>query len=543
MKKRILLIALAIMMVATVFALPMARAEESAKLDPYTFSLYYSYDWWDINPWGEDATSKYWADKFSLSIEQSKPDADAAAKLNLMVSSDELPDVIQMDRGPDHMRLAQLGIFVDLAPLQARNPLFDQNILASTQDLLKIDGKLYSIPHWARKGPTGGNNVWMYEKRLYEQAGSPDLSTFEGLYAYAKKVKDTIPTNAEGLPVIPFASGNNNDAFDIITSAFYRSMGGPNKAVSYTARIDGKLQFVMRDPIFRKAVMETNKWYREGLISETQFSDTNEQMIEKFTTGRTALLYYDHSQDSINRFRKIMIENEPGNDYVRVIDPVYPPSAGVTKTYADEKGSIGWNVHGITRDAKEPQRIFDFLSYMLTKEGSIDMMYGPPGVLYDELDADGNPILRKPMSQLTAEENDKVGTWIWSFCNHSDNVDITKFAVNKMQPAEFQDWVEQTQSDFLTPIMFVTDEYANIALTIDKLSDLGIARTRCVEEYQAQMPKILMAKTAEEAEALYDALLKFFEDNGLADIEAAYDAKYQENVALQGFSSYADYGK
>jgi len=290
--------------------------------------------------------------------------------------------------------------------------------------------------------------------------------------------------------------------------------------------------------------MEANKWFREGLILETQFVDSTEMMVERFSSGRVALLYYDHSQDDYNRFRRILMDSEPGNDFVRILDPVYPPRAGVTRTYADEKGTMGWNVHGITRDARNPQRIYDFLTYMLTKEGSIDMMYGPPGVLYSEVDENGNPILFRAMSELTTDESNQVGTWLWSFCNHSDNVDETKFAVNKMQPEELQSWIETTQSDYLTPIMFVTDEYANLAPTIDRLSDLGILRTRMAQEvWMEQMPLIIMASTADEASALYDALFQTFLENGLEEIEAIYDVKYQENVALQGFSAYEGYGE
>ena len=537
--KRIIGLILAAMLAMSLASVPViAEAPE-----PFEFTLYFNYEWWGINPWGEDDISAYWKDKFGVTINFMKPDTSPEDQvLQMMILSDDLPDLILMDRGATNQELCRQGVFLDLQPLMDVNPTYANEIAESTRELLKIDGVLYAIPHWARKGPTGGNDMWMYNKNIWEAAGSPELKTFEDLYAYAVAVKEKVPENAAGLPVVAFASQNNNDAHDRITFAFYRSFGGPNRGHFYTIPYNGHMQSCLRDPVFKDAAMEANKWYREGLILESQFIDTNDQMIEKFSSGRVGLLYYDHSQDSMNRFRKIMMENEPGNDYLRVIDPVYPPREGVTKTYADEKPSIGWNVHGITRNAAEPQRIFDFLSYMLTKEGSIDMMYGPPGVLYDELDANGNPILKRAMSELTAEENDKVGTWRWSFCNHSDNVDETKFAVNKMQPPELQDWVEQTQSDILTPIMFVTDEFTNFAITIDQLSDLGISRTRSEDEFRAAMPKIIMAQTAEEASQLYDELLAFFEANGLAEIEAIYDAKYQENLALQGFSAYAEYG-
>ena len=515
--------------------------KDTAELEPYTFSLYYSYDWWDMKPWGEDEASKFFSEKFNVNIEMSKPDADADAKLNIMISANELPDVIQMDRGPNHRRMAELDLLVDLAPLQAVNSDYDDNILPATQEQLKINGVLYSIPHWARKGPTGGNDSWMYNARLYEEAGSPELKTFEDLYDYAKYIKDNIPETQEGLLTIPFATQNNNDAHDKVVFAFYRSMGGPNKTDLYTARIDGKIQSVFRDPTYRKAALEANRWFRDGLISETQFSDTNDQMLEKFTNARTGLLYYDFSQDSINRFRQITMETYPGDSYELLTDPVYPPADGVSKIYADNKETVGWNILSITKQAENPQRIFDLLSYMLTKEGSIIMMYGPQGEWWDEMDSEGNPILKTPESELSTAEKDRIGSWFWGFCSHSDNVDLTKFAVNAMSPKDKQDFTITAQADVFTPIMFVTDEYAGINTLLDPLSEIGINRKTIDDQIKAELPKIIMASSEEAANKLFDELLAFMEANGLEEIEAAYDARHQELVATQGFTSYEDY--
>ncbi|MDR1599472.1 MAG: extracellular solute-binding protein [Oscillospiraceae bacterium] len=538
--KRIITLLLAACMVMALA--PAIAVSEAAPLDPYTFEIYYNYDWWTIKPWGGDEASKYWQEKFNITMEQTKPDADASAKLNLMVSAGDLPDVIQMDRGPDHSRLASLGIFIDLQPLMDVNPTLSEEILESTRDLLKVNDTLYSIPHWARKGPTGGNDVWMYDLRLYEQAGSPDLTTFEGLYEYAKYVKDNIPETVEGLPTIPFATENNNNAWDKIVFAFYRSFGGPNWAADRTAHIGGELKSVLRDGNFKDAVLEANKWYREGLVSPAQFTDTNDQMVEKFVSGRTALLYYDHSQDSVNRFRQILMNSYPDDTYTVLTDPVYPTKAGVTKVYPDQKETLGWNVLCITTAAEQPQRIYDLYSYLLTKQGSIEMMYGPQGDWWDELDENGNPVLKTPESVLSTEEKDRIGAWFWNFCSHSDNVDSTKYAVNAMQPPELQDFVITTQDKVLTDIMFMTDEYAGLNATIDPLSDVGIARTLCDEQWKAELPKIIMAGTEEEASALYDALLKFFEDNGFAQIEEIYNARHQELVEIQGYTAYAEYG-
>ncbi len=544
MKKRFTSIMMVIMLLLVFIPFgALATAEGETPADPYTFTIYHNYDYQTIYEWGSDAISKYWQEKFNLNIEQQKPDADADAKLNLMVSSGDYPEVIRMNYGPLYKQLCEMGIFMDLTPLKENNPEYDNTIAENTQELLKIDGKIYSMSHWVRKEPTGGNNVWMYNKRLYEAAGSPELKTFEDLYAYAKKVKDEVKETQEGLPVIPFATNNNNDAYDLATSAFYRAYGGPDKGASFTAHIDGKMQSVLRDPRFKAAVMELNKWSREGLLLDSQFADTNDQMVEKFISGRTGLIWYDFSMDSVNRFRQILRETHPDDDYVILTDPVYPGAEGA-KTYADIKSTMGSAANLITNKAEQPQRIFDFFMHMYSKQGSIEMMYGPAGAgLWEELDENGNPIMLKSDTELTSDEKTAMGLWAWSICNSADNVDTTKFAVNDALPEEKQDWVVWHQAHVLSPIMFTSDEYVNLNLEIDQLSDLGIQRTLCEEQYRAEIPKIIMAGTAEEAEQLYDDLLKFFDDNNFAEVEQIYDARHQEILKLQGGSGYAESDK
>ena len=78
---------------------------------------------------------------------------------------------------------------------------------------------------------------------------------------------------------------------------------------------------------------------------------------------------------------------------------------------------------------------------MLTKDGSINMMYGPEGGLWEGKDEEGNPILKKPEEELTSDEKNAAGCWFWSQPAHSDNVDLTKYAVNEQQPEESRSWV------------------------------------------------------------------------------------------------------
>ena len=214
----------------------------------------------------------------------------------------------------------------------------------------------------------------------------------------------------------------------------------------------------------------------------------------------------------------------------------YPPAKDLptSKIYGDIDVSTGWNVTCITKNAKDPQRIFDVWSYLLTKEAAILQMYGPQGQLWDTLDSDGLPVLKKPESELTSEEVDRLGLWFWMIPGQSDNVDSTKFAVNAKLPADKQSWVINNQANILTPTKVLSDEFVGIADIIDPKSDEGIKRVLCEDYIKAQYPKVLSAKSAAEAEKIYQGIIDFCDKNGMGKIEEIYDNKYKENVKITG---------
>lgn len=282
--------------------------------------------------------------------------------------------------------------------------------------------------------------------------------------------------------------------------------------------------------------MEANRWWREGLMSETQFTDTGDQILEKLVAGRAALLWYDHSQNEANKFRTILRETFPDDSYEVVTPYPFPPANGLptSKIYADIQSTVGWNVTCITTSAKDPQRIYDLWSYLMTPEAAILQMYGPQGMNWDELDDQGRPILKKAESELSSDEINQLGAWFWMIPGQSDNVDKMKFAVNDMQPVEKQNWVASIQSKVLSPIMSLSDEFNGIGDVIDPKSDDGIARSLCEDYVKAEYVKAIMAPTTDEAEAIYDDILAFCDANGLPAVEAMYTEKYKANVALSG---------
>ena len=521
--------------------------------EPYEFDAYYSYQG-SVKPWGEDAASKYMNEKFNIKVNYSCPEADADSKLNLMISSDDLPDVIILDRNANWLKLIDLGKLVDINTLKYEGCSFDEDILESTQKLLSVNGGLYGIPNWARKGATGGNMSWMVNHDVYEQLGSPELKTLEDLHQFMLDAKEKGVKTSDDQSIFPWLPRQDDNGFYTV-SAIYRSYGNPNLIDTYWSQADNDVKLAVYDDNYIAALKIANQWYKEGLFPETTYTDSNDQFTEKLANGRAAVTYYDFSQDDTTHFRTLLQEKD-GNTYDLLgwelkDSPIYPAAEGVDWVYGEEGGTVGWNVNCITTKAENPQRIFDLYSWMLTKDGSINMMYGPEGGLWKGKDDEGNPILKKPEEELTSDEKNAAGCWFWSQPAHSDNVDLTKYAVNEQQPEGSRSWVISIQDHVFTPEdsihpaipgqKFLTDENTGLSLEIDPTDDLGMARQAITDECKMRIPQIIMASDDATFDKLVQDLKDFAESNQVHDIEKIYTDKRASNIELQGYTAYQDY--
>ena len=527
--------------------------------ETYAFTIYYNYDSWTIRPFGEDAASKYITEKFNVDVELTKPDSDPMAKLNLMVTSGDVPEVIYMDRNSDFEKLVRQGLFVPLSELKYEGNPYDEAFAQSSQNLVSIDGEVYTWPNWIRKGATGGNNTWQVLESVWTANESPKFQTVEEMYDWLVGLKDSgALKNAKGQDIAPFMTNNSGDGSAIL-ECFLRAQGRPNRALTWWSQQQGGSEadycFYLEDEYIIAALKEANKWYKAGLIPQTIFTDSEDQKKEKFTTAQAAVVYYDFSQDSVYRYNQII--KETMNDRYLVFgwdikeSPIYLTMADAEyPAFGDENSTIGGAGPAITTKAENPGRIFDMFSWMWTKEGSINMMYGPQGLLWEELDENGNPILLTPESEIPSEEKDAAGLWFWAAPAHADNVDSTKFAVNEMAPEDQRDWTISIQANLMSPDetdddpislpgqKYICDDNVNIYNTIDATSDLGVSRKLIEEKCAASTPALIMAETEEEFDKIVAETIEYANANGKDEILVEYNKTHEANIEAAGYSYY-----
>jgi len=518
----------------------------------YQFNMWYGYDWYSPDPWGGDKISAHWAELFNIDVVQNAPDANPMEVLMLMVAANDMPDAIWMDRNEQNMAIARMGLFVPVDDMKKMvdNTWYDDNVMQQTQIFYQIDGVNYITPNWNRIGEigvpgyaTGGNNCWMVTTNVWDAVGSPQILTFEDLYDYAVAVRDAKLENYQGASVIPMLVDDGGSYGMNFVNAIYRSFGGVIDQWWYSILPDGTYGSHLRNEVWREAVLEANRWLNSGLYPLTNLTNSGDEFRASLNTGRAGLVYYDHSQDSMNRFRRILREGDPGTSIEIIVieeggkEYLYPPAHGLSPAQMthEQQSTLGWNGTFVTTSAKHPERIFEWSTWMLTPVGNIEMMYGPRGGLWDDLDSNGRPIMNTYPAQLSGAEYAEYGLWQWTL-NGSPHTDPTKFFVNNNAPAEYQDWVESIQYKLFSPYRMITDEFALIVQTVDPGSDLAIRRQQIDDNNQEMLPQAIMAGSRAEAEKILDEMLAFAESLGVSEIEAKYHERWQYNIGVQGLS-------
>ncbi len=525
----------------------------------YAFTCYWYYDWAQLKEWGGDAVSAYWADKFNVDVEFSMPDADPDSKLNIMLTGGDLPDSMILDRGRVLNSVARAGALQEIEQFMYPGCSFETDVAEIAKELQKVDGKLYGIPNWPRgEGAvaTGGNYGWIINTDTYKKVGSPKLETMDDLHDYCVKVKEANLTSYTGQSIIPFATTNTNNGF-YVYQQFYRSLGARNLVENYFTQENSKLEICVREPLFVEALKMANQWYNEGLWSSEEFTDDGPMWEEKMTNGRPALMFYDFSQDDSNNFRRITREKSNGEVSYEVLGdpnseitkdfPMWPKANKDVKVcYGDENGTVGWNVNVITTSAKRPQRIFDLFTYLISEEGTREVCYGPEGGLWEGTDENGIPQLTKPYADITSDEMNAAGAWLWTQPASSDWMDSIKFAVNAQQDPDKRNWVVSIQSDLFSQsrenphegTKFITDQNTGLTNLIDPQSDEGIQLKAIQDELQVRLPQILMAKDEAEFNKLLEEAVQTVESNNIDGILAIWQEQYDKNIELQGFDAY-----
>jgi len=493
--------------------------------EPLEFTFYGHYDWYAMPPWGEDITTKWIKEEKKVNIIPIQSGGNANQKLSTMIASNDLPDVIWMDRFSDDMKMLQeAGMLVPFDDYLDKYPNLKQWLGDEGINMLRSpDGKLYQFPNWYTKQPNG-NAGYVVNKKIYEELGSPKLETTDDLYAFLKAVKANYPN------VIPFEPdlAIDGQGLDVLYSAFGEN--ALNRWLGLRAVPNGdKLTSVFLDPVYRESMQYASKLFREKLMTQDALTQTKDQVKEKINTGRVAVYASASPTDLAMEGHSILSKQDPNAGYI-MIWPIAKPGLDRNKIFPGTFTQLGWNVSVITKAAEDPEKIFAFLDWYTGPEGQSVLMWGPPGIYWDGVADDGiTPIFTEKYTS-DAEGLAKLQAHNTNFHWNGNTVfvDTTKAKFEASLPVEKRNWATHWQYEITWKTQADATEFINTEPP--KNSEEGIIATAVEDIWKESRARALYANSDEEVLQILD---KAHEDAMAAGYQKLLDYKtkvWQSNL-------------
>ncbi|MBP3360290.1 MAG: extracellular solute-binding protein [Clostridia bacterium] len=486
--------------------------------DELTFSWYNNSDVAASTPWADTSLLEKWVkDNKKVTVKYMDPGGASAEKLATMIVSDEFPDVMTMLRGQDTDRLISAGKVVPLNDYMEKytymsGKLNEKGIL----NMMKYaDGKNYEIPNWANIGDSpNGNNGWVINTKYYEELGSPKLESFDDLYRYLKMVKEKYPN------VVPYETTDTFQGERYVMAGMAEDFP-PDHLDYFSYPENGKLKSVFKHPAYKETMIYLNKLYSEGLMTQDVFSQTSDQVKEKLSTGKVAVISsaIGVCEDTREELKKT------GGDWIS-IKPLMKEGLSREKVYSQGYDRLGWTELLITKDAENPEGIYAYFDWLFSPEGQRLFCYGPKGIYYDDVTPEGYPILNEkwysadePMKELMGNGSG-VGlgnTWM----------DGCGIYVDQHSPEDKRSWGKKQQLTNIWPYAKDITEYSNIIP--GSSTDEGIIYQTIKDLHKEARAKMIFAASSQEVEEILNQLINDTDKAGMDKLLAAEEKVWKEN--------------
>jgi putative aldouronate transport system substrate-binding protein len=347
----------------------------SSKLseEPYEFSIFRT-AWMNLND-ETDPVIKAINEKFNIKIKIiTSPYETWEEKYNIYVTSGYIPD-LSITTGPGTSNFnewAAQGIYMDLLDLywqycpNVQKYLSDEIIEAHIMD----GGKLYGIPK-----PSLSDKTYAIRADWLGNLNMEVPETLDELYVVLKAFKENDPDRNNIDDTYGLCAEDTLSTVDFIFSAFGCPVT-PNIAENWIPDGNGKLTSGLLAPGMKEAIVYLNKLYREGILDQEWMLIKSQAWQDKIFTGKVGFVSTSFQQMVSFTESKIR-ENAPTCE-LQVVDGIKGPGGLFARPM--QKGF--YMVSSISKDVTRPEKILEFIDFLMTDEGDEMIRYGIEGLTY-----------------------------------------------------------------------------------------------------------------------------------------------------------------
>lgn len=223
---------------------------------------------------------------YKVSLVASGNQSDYTAKLNLLASSGQLPDLLDIDM-QSMMKFADEGLILPLNDLVNKSTLLKKMVRPADIQAITYKNNIFALPPVYRPEKFNGPNVTSITVRedWLNALGLQKPETLDQLHEVLKAFTKNDP-DKNGKNDTYGLTGDKNTTFDFVFGAFGVVSGINND--SWFER-DGKLKNGKTLPETKEALTILAQWYKEGLIDPDFPVMENKQMQEKIINSKAGM--------------------------------------------------------------------------------------------------------------------------------------------------------------------------------------------------------------------------------------------------------------
>jgi len=507
-----------------------------AKPAPTNESWFSDVSWWTVN-WNNKPGTVYnfITNKTGLTFTTDVPPEDADTKLNLMLATGTVPDIVTSQTYSEVDELVQSGKFWNMKDLfEKYDPSFlkqfPQGLVA--QERINFGG-FYAIPSYATTASEVNqhpqtrkevldevNQAIVFNQYWMKKLGITlaDVKTESGLLATLKKVAGMHLTY-KGQPLIPLQVDPTGDWEGNSLNTVAAMFG----AMPVTKQ--GNYRPLRLSPELKQAVNFFNTLYRDNVIDPSEFTDDVTSDNAAVTSGRVFAFLGNTGNP---QWSSMYAQN---HQWVWVSPGNILSSQGLRPTFGYSNYS-GWTMTLVAKDAPDPAKVAKWLAYMWSPAGQRLALFGTPNNwhwVHGKVVENPNIVKEQNTDSTYWETSGIAAIWFFNTPVYLDTITPT----TNLPPGSFETAMKEARAT--TPPV-----YDYNATPLNMPADLIAPNTPLYttqEEintyYDEQLGKMIFAPTAAQENAIYNQTIAKMKSLGLNQIDALYNKQFHKQEKIE----------
>lgn len=434
-------------------------------------------------------------------------------KLDLLIATGELPDLVAMMLADDAKRLGPEGLLVPLSDYFDKMPNFKKKIIEDPSiyvNAMAGDGKIYNAQRFYTPSSM---TCPIMRIDLLNEVGLEPPKTYQELYHALKAIRSKHPE----LPGIMFMGAV--DPMNFLNQ--YGTSFNTARGMFYNSEID-RWEYGPSNKGYAALVTYFKKLWDEDLIDPEFFITTKKMYEEKIQNGQ---FMFTRSWANTARYEEHYEDNYPGEDVdYNMIEPLTSEVFG-KRRLAINDGTAGtsWVINANISQEKI-DRLIKVIDYMYTLEGNILARAGIEGIHHERTE-DGLikylPPIKAPYNPPEADQHPKK---VYGLNNpHFERISIKSLGLMYEERDEYDDFIE-INNKCIEKYGYKTNKAIRLSFSEEqqeKMQQIEANLQTYVDEYTVRF--ITGNKPLSELPDFQKSLKNY----GMEDLEKIYEEAYE----------------